>query len=127
MRFWTATSVKYVKLRIPAPQSLLVVLPAVLAACAAVGPRESPRPARPEEQVISPAQVPPLGYCRILYTGLPPERQPAHMACGRAHAIAERHGGRVVKAISKRSFQDGRVLSMDYGPGRMPGSGSKQP
>ncbi|MEW6689325.1 MAG: hypothetical protein AB1452_09590 [Pseudomonadota bacterium] len=40
------------------------------------------------------------------------------MNCGRAHEIAERSGGRVVKAISKMSFRNGRVLSMDYGPRR---------
>ena len=48
------------------------------------------------------------------------------MACARAHTLAGEHGGRVVKAISKKSFEDGRALSVDYGPGRFEGIAPEQ-
>lgn len=43
------------------------------------------------------------------------------MACARAHALAEKHGGRVVKAISRKSFEDGSTLSIDYGASNFEG------
>lgn len=92
------------------------VLVLLLSGCAVPGPSEAPRTSKPSEYWIPPAQVPPLGYCRIWYAELSPERQPPHMTCGRAHEIAQRHGGRVVAAISRKSFQDGRTLGVDYGP-----------
>lgn len=114
---------------------LLLALAAVLSGCATRNTGEAPtRPARPSESRIAPGPVarpsesriapglvPPLGACRIWYAELPGERQPPFMSCGRAHEIAQRHGGRVVKAISKKSFHDGSVLSQDYGPGRFAG------
>lgn len=105
----------------------------MLSGCAAVGLGEAPAPPRkPSEVRIAPELVPPLGLCRILYAGIPARRQPPPMTCGRAHEIAERHGGRVVKAISNKSFQDGGVLALEYGPGpfggvpaeRLPAPGS---
>lgn len=102
--------------------SLLALLAALLGGCATPGTGEAPtRPARPNETRIAPELVPPLGQCRIWYPELPAARQPPPMSCGRAHEIAERHGGRVVKAISKKSFQDGSVLAMDYGADRFAG------
>lgn len=97
----------------------MAVLTAMLSACATVDTREAPvRPLRPSEYRIAPNLVPALGYCRILYAELPLDRQPPPMSCGRAHGIAGRYGGRVVQAISRKSFQDGGVLGLDYGAGR---------
>lgn len=97
-------------------------LVAMLGACATLDTSEVPKPpARPSEFRVAPGLVPPLGSCRIVYGELPADRQPPSMSCGRAHEVAARHGGRVVKAISKKSFQDGSVLASDYGPGGFAG------
>ncbi|MGH6884963.1 MAG: hypothetical protein ACREGK_02675, partial [Geminicoccales bacterium] len=48
------------------------------------------------------------------------------MPCARAHNLAEKHGGRVLKAISPGSFQDGRTLGVDYGPSRFSGLAPEQ-
>jgi hypothetical protein len=37
------------------------------------------------------------------------------MSCQRAHHVAKRFGGQVIWAESGRSYQTGRVLSVDYG------------
>jgi len=97
------------------------VLLAVLGACALPGTMERPRPTQQIEFDVPPESVPRLGLCRIWYADLPPQWQPPAMPCARAHSLAERHGGRVVKAISPKSFQDGRTLSMDYGPSEFAG------
>lgn len=100
---------------------LLLATPAILAACAMPVAYERTRPAgAPTEFHVPPASVPQLGQCRIWYAELPPAWQPPAMTCPRAHALAEKHGGRVVKAISARSYQDGRTLSVDYGPSDFP-------
>ncbi|MGD9951710.1 MAG: hypothetical protein AB7S87_03900 [Burkholderiales bacterium] len=94
---------------------------ALLAGCAAPVAYERARaPGAPLEFHVPPQSVPPLGQCRIWYAELPPEWQPPEMPCPRAHALAEKHGGRVVKAISQKSFRDGRTLSVDYGPSNFP-------
>ena len=95
---------------------MLAALAAVLAGCAI----EPPRPAQQTEFHVPPESVPQLGLCRIWYADLPPEWQPPSMPCARAHSLAEKHGGRVVKAISPASFRDGRTLSVDYGPSHFP-------
>lgn len=96
---------------------------AALAGCAA--PVEiverSSQPGAQSEYHVPPAQVPPLGQCRIWYVDLPPQWQPPAMACARAHALAAKHGGRVVKAVSRQSFENGRTLSIDYGPSSFQG------
>lgn len=97
---------------------LWAALAIVLGGCAAPGAIDTRRPTTQGEFHLSPEHVPPLGSCRIWYTELPPQWQPPVMPCARAHSLAEQHGGRVVKAISKKSFEDGRTLGMDYGPGR---------
>lgn len=99
---------------------------AVVAGCAAPGAIERPRPGAQTEYHVPPGQVPPLGLCRIWYAELPPQWQPPVMACARAHALAEKHGGRVVKAISKKSFDDGSTLSIDYGPSNFEGVAAEQ-
>jgi len=92
-----------------------------LAGCAMPIAFERPRtPAAQAEFHVPPESVPQLGQCRIWYGELPPEWQPPAMACARAHSLAQKHGGRVVKAISPKSFKDGRTLSVDYGPGNFP-------
>jgi hypothetical protein len=80
---------------------------------------------------IPPDRVPGRGLCRIWYDDLPPDRQPPSMDCGRAHRLAQHHGGRVVWAESSRAYQDGSVATTDYGrvdlrgipPDRMPPPG----
>jgi hypothetical protein len=99
---------------------LAMLLAAVLAGCAAPGTRERPAPAAQTEYHLPPGSVPQLGLCRIWYAELPPQWQPPSMACARAHELAREHGGRVVKAISPKSFQDGGTLSVDYGPSDFP-------
>lgn len=99
----------------------LAALAVLLGGCAAPGTPDRPRPATQSEFHLPPEHMPQLGLCRIWYTELPPLWQPPAMSCARSHALAEQHGGRVVKAISKKSFEDGRALSMDYGPGRFDG------
>lgn len=94
------------------------VLALVLGGCVAPGVVDRPRPSTQTEFHLLPEHVPPLGLCRIWYTELPPQWQPPVLPCPRAHSLAAQHGGRVVKAISKKSFEDGRTLGMDYGPGR---------
>jgi hypothetical protein len=86
--------------------------------CAIQGPGDVPRPAKQAEFELAPDHVPPLGSCRIWYVELPAYVQPPAMSCGRAHSLAQQHGGRVVAAISQKSFQNGRTMAMDYGPGR---------
>lgn len=95
---------------------VLAALAAVLAGCAV----DRPRPSQQTEFHMPPDAVPQLGLCRIWYADLPPEWQPPAMPCARAHSLAEKHGGRVVKAISPGSFRDGRTLSVDYGPSLFP-------
>lgn len=99
-------------------RSLSAALALALAGCVAPGAMDQPRPTTQSELHLSPEHIPPLGSCRIWYTELPPQWQPPVMPCARAHSLAEQHGGRVVKAIAKSSFEDGRTLSMDYGPDR---------
>jgi hypothetical protein len=91
---------------------------AILSACGLPGMR--PGPAQQTEIHVPPDAMPPLGQCRIWYDELPPEWQPPAMPCARAHDLAQKHGGRVVKAISPKSFQDGRALGVDYGPSDLP-------
>jgi hypothetical protein len=96
---------------------------AVLAGgCAVPGLDERPRtPGRQAEFHLPPEHMPPLGSCRIWYVELPAYAQPTAMPCARAHSLATKHGGRVVSAISRKSFQDGRALAIDYGPGNFAG------
>jgi hypothetical protein len=101
---------------------LAAALAAALAGCAL----EPPRPTQQTEFSVPPASVPQLGQCRIWYADLPPEWQPPEMPCARAHSLAEKHGGRVIKAIAPGSFQDGRTLSMDYGPSQFGGLAPEQ-
>jgi hypothetical protein len=96
---------------------LTVALAALLASCAV----DRPRPTQQTEFSVPPASVPQLGLCRIWYSDLPAEWQPPEMPCARAHSLAEKHGGRVIKAIAPSSFKDGRTLSMDYGPSQFAG------
>ena len=63
-------------------------------------PGERPEPTMQSEFRVPPAGVPQLGQCRIWYADLPPEWQPPDMSCARAHSLARKHGGRVIKAIS---------------------------
>jgi hypothetical protein len=70
---------------------------------------------------VPPDRVPPPGLCRIWYRQLPPDRQPPPMSCERAHAIAAGHGGRVIQAISPRSFETGEVAATPYGPSNLRG------
>src|SRR5574339_169950 len=87
----------------------LGVLAALAAGCAAPGVPERPRtPGKQAEFYLTPEHMPPLGSCRIWYVELPAYVQPTAMHCARAHSLAAKHGGRVVSAISKKSFQDGR-------------------
>jgi len=99
---------------------------AALAGCAAPGVIERPQPGAQTEYHVPPGEVPPLGQCRIWFVELPPQWQPPAMACARAHELAGKHGGRVVKAISRQSFENGRTLSIDYGPGRFEGVAPEQ-
>lgn len=80
-------------------------------------PRPLPPPAEPPTGTfhVPPDRVPPRDLCRIWYDDLPVDRQPAPMTCGRAHSIAQHHGGRVIWAESERAHQDGVVASTDYG------------
>ena len=98
------------------PWLVLAALAAVLAGCAVDRPRPSPQ----TEFRVPPESVPQLGLCRIWYADLPPQWQPPAMPCARAHSLAEKHGGRVLKAISPASLKDGRTLSVDYGPSSFP-------
>lgn len=98
----------------------LVALAAVLGGCAMPVAVDRVRPGQQTEFHMPPESVPQLGQCRIWYAELPPEWQPPAMSCARAHSLAQKHGGRVVKAISPKSFQDGRALSVDYGPSSFP-------
>lgn len=70
---------------------------------------------------VPPDRVPPPGLCRIWHRHLPPDRQPPVMSCDRAHAIAANHGGRVIQAMSSRSYQTGAVASTAYGPADLRG------
>lgn len=99
---------------------LPAAIAAVLAGCAVPGAIERERPTQQTEFRIPPDSVPPLGSCRIWYAELPPAWQPPAMACARAHSLAAKHGGRVLKAISPASLRDGRTLAMDYGPSGFP-------
>ncbi|MDH3318378.1 MAG: hypothetical protein OEO84_01645 [Betaproteobacteria bacterium] len=101
---------------------VLAALTAILGGCAI----DRPRPTQQTEFQVPPESVPQLGLCRIWYADLPPEWQPPAMPCARAHTLAEKHGGRVIKAISPKSFQDGRTLSMDYGPSEFAGIAPEQ-
>jgi hypothetical protein len=95
---------------------------ALVAGCATPGVGERPRtPGKQTEFNMPPEHMPPLGACRIWYIELPPYVQPTSMSCARAHSLAAKHGGRVVSAISKKSFEDGRALAVDYGPGDFAG------
>ncbi len=83
-------------------------------------PRPHPRPPPPAEPPsgtfhVPPDRVPPRDLCRIWYDDLPVDRQPAAMTCGRAHRVAQHHGGRVIWAQGERAYQDGVVASTDYG------------
>ena len=100
---------------------LWAVLALALGGCAMPGMVDRPRPTTQSEYLLPPGHVPQVGLCRIWYAELPAQWQPPVMSCSRAHALAEQHGGRVVKAISKKSYEDGRTLSMDYGPGEFAG------
>lgn len=81
---------------------------------------------------VPPDRVPPPGLCRIWHRNLPPDRQPPSMSCERAHAIAADHGGRVIAAMSRRSYQTGEVAATWYGrsdvggvpPDRLPPPGA---
>jgi len=84
------------------------------------------RPTPQAEFYLPPAGVPKLGQCRIWYSDLPPEWQPPVMSCSRAHSLAQKHGGRVVKAISPSSFKDGKTLAVDYGPSEFAGLAPEQ-
>lgn len=70
---------------------------------------------------VPPDRVPPPGLCRIWHRNLPPDRQPPVMSCDRAHAIAADHGGRVIEAMSSRSYQTGEVASTPYGRANLRG------
>ena len=95
-----------------------LALAALIGGCAAPGIDERPRtPGKQTEFQLSPEHMPPLGSCRIWYVELPAYVQPTPMPCARAHSLAAKHGGRVVSAISRKSFEDGRALAIDYGPG----------
>jgi len=94
---------------------LALALVVLVGACTMPGVRERPQPTEQKEFQVPPGGVPPLGSCRIWYDELPPEWQPPAMSCARAHALAQEHGGRVIKAISPGSFKDGRTLAVDYG------------
>jgi hypothetical protein len=98
--------------------------------------REPPPPPRELPRAsgwfrVPPDRAPARGLCRIWYDELPPDRQPPEMDCGRAHRVAERHGGRVIWAESGRAYQDGTVATTEYGrvdlrgvpPDRMPPPG----
>jgi len=79
-------------------------------------PPPEPTPPRAQRWFrVPPDRVPDRGLCRIWYDGVPPDRQPPPMECGRAHRIAEHHGGRVIWAASDRAFQDGTVATTEYG------------
>jgi len=110
------------RLQARTPWLLPLALAAVLAGCAV----DRPRPTQQTEFSVPPASVPQLGLCRIWYADLPPEWQPPQMPCARAHSLAGKHGGRVIKAISPGSFQDGRTLSIDYGPSQFGGLAPEQ-
>ncbi len=109
-----------------ARKCLTVVLAMLTAACAMPGVRERPEPSEQREFVVPPGDVPPLGSCRIWYEELPPEWQPPSMSCARAHALAQAHGGRVIKAISPSSYKDGRTLAVDYGKSDFDGLAPEQ-
>ena len=105
----------------------LVALAAVAAigGCAAPGTRERV-PSPQAEFRVPPESVPQLGRCRIWYADLPAPWQPPDMSCARAHTLAAKHGGRVLKAISPSSFRDGRTLAVDYGPSEFAGLAPEQ-
>ena len=92
----------------------------IVAGCAVPGAVDRPAPSSQTEYRIPAESVPQLGTCRIWYAELPPQWQPPAMPCARAHELAARHGGRVLKAISPSSYQDGRTLGVDYGPSQFP-------
>ena len=99
-----------------------LALAALVSGCAAPGISERPRTPGKQVEFNLPAEhMPPLGACRIWYIELPAYVQPTSMSCARAHSLAAKHGGRVVSAISKKSFEDGRALAVDYGPGNFSG------
>ena len=93
----------------------VVTAASVLAACALPGERARPGPGEQVEYKVPPEAVPPLGQCRIWYEVLPPHWQPPAMPCARAHALAAKHGGKVLKSISPRASREGRALAIDYG------------
>lgn len=102
--------------------AVLGAFAALAGGCAAPGVLERPRtPGKQAEFYLAPEHMPPLGSCRIWYVELPAYVQPTAMSCSRAHSLAAKHGGRVVTAISKKSFQDGRALAVDYGAGDFAG------
>ena len=103
-------------------RAVALVFAAIAGGCAVPGVEERPRtPGRQTEFNLAPEHMPPLGSCRIWYIELPPYVQPTSMSCARAHSLAAKHGGRVVSAISRKSFEDGRALAVDYGPGNFSG------
>jgi hypothetical protein len=103
---------------------LLVAATALAGGCAIVAPERQPSPQT--DFYVPAAQVPRLGQCRIWYSDLPPDWQPPAMSCARAHELARKHGGRVIKAISPSSFKDGRTLAVDYGPSEFTGLAPEQ-
>jgi hypothetical protein len=103
---------------------LFVVAVAALTGCALV---VQERQATPQAEFYVPArEVPKLGVCRIWYSDLPSEWQPPAMSCARAHTLAQKHGGRVIKAVSPSSFKDGKTLAVDYGPSEFAGLAPEQ-
>lgn len=105
---------------------LCAALAIALGGCAAAGEIQRPRPTHQAEFHVPPESVPQLGLCRIWYTELPAQWQPPAMSCARAHGLAQKHGGRVVKAISRKSFEDGRTMSIDFGPSNFGGVAPEQ-
>ena len=89
---------------LPRHASCIVIV--VLAGCVAPGEyvERGTQPGAQTEYHVPPGQVPPLGQCRIWYVELAPQWQPPAMACARAHTLAAKHGGRVVKAISRQKL-----------------------
>ena len=63
-------------------------------------------------QVATPADAMRLGQCRIEYSGLSADRQPAPMECEHAQWVAQRWGGRVMEktgtGVVERAAYEGR-------------------
>lgn len=105
---------------VPGARLAALVLAAAIGGCAVPVTRER-TPSPQAEFRVPPESVPQLGRCRIWYEDLPAVWQPPELPCARAHALAAKHGGRVLKAISARSSRDGRTLAVDYGPSEFAG------